>query len=58
MGVSNSRKLYASKEVSVGNDTYGITRIPTAVVGCGVERREGLTESMQFVYPGSGREDA
>ena len=41
-----------------GNDTYGITRIPTMVVGRGVVRRADQTDSTRFVYPGSGREDA
>ena len=41
-----------------GNDTYGITRIPTTVAGRGVVRRVDQTDSTRFVYPGSGREDA
>ena len=49
---------YLAPRMSVGNDTYGITRIPNAVAGRGVERRVGLTESTRFVYPGSGHEDA
>ena len=42
----------------VGNDTYGITRIPTMVVVRGVVRRAGLAIDTGIVYPGSGREDA
>ena len=41
-----------------GNDTYGITRIPTTVAGRGVVRRADQTDCTRFVYPGSGREDA
>ena len=46
--------------VSVGNDTYGITRIPTTVAGRGVVRRAGsaVSTSTQVVYLGSSREDA
>ena len=47
-----------SARVSVGNDTYGITRIPTMVAGRGVVRRAGLAIGTRIVYPGSGREDA
>ena len=43
--------------MSVGNDTYGITRIPTTVAGRRVVRRAYQTDSTRFVYPGSGRED-
>src|SRR3954467_10777123 len=35
---------HVNGRVSVGNDTYGITRIPTTVAGHGVERRAGLKE--------------
>ena len=41
-----------------GNDTYGITGIPSTVGGCGVVQRAGLEVSTRIVYPGSGREDA
>ena len=41
-----------------GNDTYGITGIPSMVGGRGVVQGAGLTGSTQIVYPGSGREDA
>ena len=41
-----------------GNDTYGITGIPSTVDGRGVVRRARLGASTQIVYPGSGREDA
>ena len=41
-----------------GNDTYGITRIPSTVGGRGVVQRAGLTGSTRIVYPGLGREDA
>ena len=44
--------------VSVGNDTYGITRIPTVAAGGEIVRRAGLVTSTRIVYPGSGREDA
>ena len=40
-----------------GNDTYGITGIPTMVGGRGVVQRAGLVESTKIVYPGSGRKD-
>ena len=41
-----------------GNDTYGITGIPSTVGWCGVVQRAGLGASTKIVYPGSGREDA
>ena len=41
-----------------GNDTYGITGIPSTVGGREVVTRAGLTGSTRIVYPGSGREDA
>ena len=44
--------------VSVENDTYGITRIPSTVGGRGVVQRGGLVATTKIVYPGSGREDA
>ena len=44
--------------LSVGNDTYGITGIPSMVGGREVVGRAGLTGSTRIVYPGSGREDA
>ena len=50
--------LPGAPKMSVGNDTYGITRIPTTVAGRGVVRRAGLAIGMRIVYPGSGREDA
>ena len=46
-----------SLAVSVGNDTYGVIGIPSAVGGCGVVQRAGLAVSTQIVYPGSGRGD-
>ena len=46
------------RKVSVENDTYGITRIPTAVGRREVVERAGLGVSTKIVYPGSGREDA
>ena len=46
--------LPGALEMSVGNDTYGVTRIPSTVGGRGVVRRAGLTVSTQIVYPGSG----
>ena len=44
--------------LSMGNDTYGITGIPSTVGGCGVVQRAGLVASTRIVYPGSGRKDA
>ena len=44
--------------LSVGNDTYGITGIPSTVGGREVVQRAGLIVSTAIVYPGSGREDA
>ena len=44
-------------EMSVGNDTYGVTGIPSTVGRRGVVQRVGLAVSTQIVYPGSGRED-
>ena len=41
-----------------GNDTYGITGIPTTVGGRKVVESAGLGASTQIIYPGSGREDA
>ena len=41
-----------------GNDTYGITGIPSTVGGPGVVQRAGLGASTKIVYPGSGRDDA
>ena len=47
---------WRAKDVS-GNDTDGITGIPSTVRERGVVRRAGLGSSTQIVYPGSGRED-
>ena len=47
-----------SEGLSVGNDTYGIIRIPTTVAGHRVVRRAGLVIDTGIVYPGSGCEDA
>ena len=41
-----------------GNDTYGITGIPSMVGGRGIVQRVGLIGSTQIVYPGSDRGDA
>ena len=41
-----------------GNDTYGITGIPSMVGGRGVVQRAGPEASTRIVYPGSGHEDA
>jgi len=41
-----------------GNDTYGVTGIPSTVGGRGVVRRAGPRASTRIVYPGSGRKDA
>ena len=58
---SGSRNLDAptwrAKDVG-GNDTYGITRIPTKVAGCGIVRRAALVDSTEGIYPGSGHTDA
>ena len=48
---------WRTKDVG-GNDTYGITRIPTTVAGHGVMSRADQTDSKRFVYPGLGRGDA
>ena len=48
---------WRAKDVG-GNDTYGITGIPSTVGGRGVVRRAGLGASTKIVYPGSGCEDA
>ena len=45
-------------EMSVENDTYGITGIPTTVGRREVVERAGLGVSTKIVYPGSGHEDA
>ena len=44
--------------MSVENDTYEITGIPSTVDGRGVLRRAGLVVDTRIIYPGSGREDA
>ena len=41
-----------------GNDTYGITGIPSMVGGRGVVRRASPGASTKIFYPGSGHEDA
>ena len=41
-----------------GNDTYGITGIPSTVGGRGVVQRAGLVASTNIVYPSSGRKGA
>ena len=40
--------------VSVGNDTYGITGIPTTVAGRGIVRRAGLADSTKGDLPRFG----
>ena len=40
--------------VSVGNDTYGVTGIPSMVGEHRVVQRAGLAVSTQIVYPGPG----
>ena len=47
-----------SDRMSVGNDTYGVTWIPSTVGGRRVVRRAGLAVSTQVVYLGWGRGDA
>ena len=44
--------------LSVGNDTYGITGIPSAVAGRGILRRAALVDGTKGIYPRSGRKDA
>ena len=44
--------------MSVENDTYGITGIPTTVGGREVVERAGLGVITKIVYPGSVHEDA
>ena len=48
---------WRAKDVG-GNDTYGITGIPSTVSGRKVVQRAGLEASTKIVYLGSGREDA
>ena len=48
---------WRAKDVG-GNDTNGITGIPSTVGGRGVVQRAGLGASTKVVYPGSGHEDA
>ena len=50
--------LLARDSIVGGNDTYGITGIPSTVGGRGVVRRASPGASTRIVYPGSGREDA
>ena len=44
--------------MSVENDTYGISGIPSTVGGRGVVQRAGVVASTKIVYQGSGRKDA
>ena len=61
-GNQNQKKKRGQKpgchNVSVENDTYGTTGIPTTIDGREVVKRAGLGVSTKIVYPGSGREDA
>ena len=54
---TSAHRLPGAPEMSVGNDTYGITGIPTMVGGHAVVERAGLGANTKIVYPGSGRED-
>ena len=45
-------------KMSVGNDTYGITGIPSTVAGHRIVRRAGLVDGTKGIYPGSGRKGA
>ena len=42
----------------VGNDTYGITGIPSTVAGRGGRKVSGTSRRHKGIYPGSGRKDA
>ena len=53
-----ARPLPGAPKMSVGNDTYGITGIPTTVAGRWIVRRAGLVDNTKGIYPGSGRKDA
>ena len=53
----NCAPTWRAKDVG-GNDTYGVTGIPSMVGGREVVQRAGLTGSRGIIYPGSGREDA
>ena len=44
--------------MSVGTTPMGSQESLLRLAGCGVVRRADQTDSTQFVYPGSGREDA
>ena len=53
----NCAPTWRAKDVG-GNDTYGVTGIPSTVGGREVVQRAGLTGSTQIVYPSSGHKDA
>ena len=55
---TTAHPLPGALEMSVGNDTYEITGIPSTVGGRGVVQRAGLAVITRIVYPGSGRRDA
>ena len=44
--------------LSVWNDAYGITRIPTTVAGAQGREKSRNNSHTRILYPGSGREDA
>ena len=44
--------------MSVGDDTYGITRIPSTVAGHGDREKSGTSKLHKGIYPGSGRKVA
>ena len=54
---ATAHPLPGAPEMSVGNNTYGVTGIPSTVGRRGVVQRAGLAVSTQIVYPGSGRGD-
>ena len=56
--ILNCVPLPGAPKMLVGNDTYGITGIPTTVLWRWIVRRAGLVDSTKGIYPGSGRKDA
>ena len=54
---TNARPLPRAPKMSVENDTYGITGIPSTVGGRGVVQRAGLAVSTQIIYLGTSHGD-
>ena len=54
----NCAPLPGAPKMSVGNDTYGITGIPSTVAGRGDREKSGTSRQHKGIYPGSGRKDA